>query len=310
MVHALRNRRVVAGLVVGLLTAVPLAGMALEVQPAPRSGTERPTGRELLAQQIRIDQPDLKMDGEIVLKSLSPLTGVVRLRQARGEPRKIFAGVMRLIPGAKQAFDGFFDQLNVHDLDLRDLVITVTPEGYGLQLATATIPEGGLKQVSGQLDFQKRWQLESGSLQLSNIPLHPNSPVPPLPLSYRQLKASGAEGKTFALDVEKIRMGHLAIFRDPTGFFGDVLRAMGFAKGFDSAPILLDRLAVTAVADAKQLATQSLLLLAPNKAKATGQATMAWQPKPRQLHLKLDVTTDRHAVSHFKTVLGVADPAI
>lgn len=284
-----------------LVWAMPAVAPALDGRP-PAQANDRPTGRELLAQQIRIDQPNLKMEGKIVLKTLSPLTGVLHLDQARGEPRQIFAGVMRLIPGTKDLFSRFFDQLDIHDLDLRGLVITVTTEGYQLQLASATIPEGSLKQVTGRLDFQKRWHWESGPLHLSNIPLHLDPPIPPMPFRYEMVRASGERQEKVSVEIKKISVGHLAAFVDSTGFFDEVLRAMGFSKGFHSAPISFDRVAVTAVSEAQQLVTQSLLLQAP-AAKASGRAFMPWQPEPRRLHLDLDVTADKRPASHFKGVI-------
>lgn len=288
-----------------VIWAIPVVAAGQDERSAsPVNTTDRPTGRELLAQQIRIEQPDLKMEGKLILRTLSPLTGVLHLDQARGEPRQIFAGVMRLIPGTKHVFDRFFDQLDIHDLDLRGLVITVTPEGYQLQLASATIPEGVLKQVTGRLDFQKSWQLESGSLHLSNIPLRLDPPVPPMPFRYESVRASGERQEKYSVEIKKIMIGHLAAFVDPTGFFGDVLRGMGFAKGFKSVPIQFDRVAVTAVAEARQLVTQSLVLQT-SAAKASGRASMAWQPEPRQVHLDLDVTAKNQPDSHFKGVIAL-----
>ncbi|MBF0162691.1 MAG: hypothetical protein HQL88_10445 [Magnetococcales bacterium] len=285
-----------------------LALLGLLIQPVvafSQDAASLPAGRGLLAQQIRIERPDLKMNGEIVLRSLQPLAGELRLQQARGEPRQIFAAVMRLVPGAKGALDGLFEQVEIHDLDLQDLVITLAPEGYTLQLASATIPEGVLEQVTGRLNGQKEWQLSSGALRLKHIPLASNKGGKPRSLSYRKLEMTGTGQESFSATVSKPRVGHLAGLADPTGFFGDVLRAMGFAQGMGSAPLSLDRLSVAAVIDAQRMVSRTLQLQAPH-ASASGQATMAWQPHPRQLHLNMAVTTADQSVKHFQTVLPVS----
>ncbi|MEO5340259.1 MAG: hypothetical protein H7837_07060 [Magnetococcus sp. MYC-9] len=267
-----------------------------------RPVAEQSTGRALLAQQIRIDRPDLKMSGEIVLRSLQPLAGELRLQQARGEPRHIFAGVMRLVPGVTGVMDGFFDVLEIHDLDLAGLVITVNREGYALQLASATIPEGELQQVTGRFNSNRVWQLASGGLRLAQVPLRLKKGLPAMPLSYRTLQANGSGQERLSLEVEKVRVGHLAALADPSGVLGQLLRAMGFARGLESSPIVFDRLAVTAVSDAQRVVTQSLLLQAP-KASATGVASMAWQPEPRKVHLEVDVTTAKQPARHFDALI-------
>ncbi|MBF0463167.1 MAG: hypothetical protein HQL87_17505 [Magnetococcales bacterium] len=284
-----------AGILVAawVLLVMPTLGIAQE---------ERPSGRELLAQQIRVDRPDLKMEGEIVLRTLKPLTGELRLQKARGEPRQIFAGIMRLVPGVGNVLDGLFDQVEIHDLDLDGLVITITREGYTFSLARATIPEGEWVQVVGQLDQKKNWQVESGGLHLADIPVHHHQPLPPLPLSFKSLQATGDHQEHFSVAIDKIRAGHLAVVADPTGFWGNVLRAMGFAKGVKSSPILFDRFTATVVADAQQVVTQSLLLQAPH-ATASGRAVMPWQPEPRSVHLAVDVTAKNQPVGHFTTVM-------
>ncbi|MEO5364397.1 MAG: hypothetical protein H7838_12335 [Magnetococcus sp. DMHC-8] len=287
-----------------VLVLGPFHVWALDAQRRPEQGA----GRELLAQQVRIDRPDLKMEGEVVLRTVSPLTGELRLQKARGEPRQIFAGVMRLLPGARNVLDDIFDQVNIHDLSLEELLITVTREGYTLNLARATIPEGGLEQVTGWLDLQKNWRIESGSLRLTNLPLRVDKAMPPMPVSYRKLQATGERRELFAVDVEKIRLGHLAVVADPTGFFGNVLQAMGYAKGLRSAPILFDRLAVTAMVDAQQVVTQSLMLQAPG-ASLSGKAAMPWQPVPRHVHVEVDVTAGQQPVRHFKTVMPLVNGA-
>ena len=156
-----------------------LLSLAFVAIPSSRSLADQATGRALLAQQIRVDRPDLKMAGEIILQSLNPLSGELRFQQAKGEPRQIFAGIMRLIPGARTLLDGFFDQVDIHDLTLDGLVITVTPEGYALTLTRATIPEGVLEQVTGSLDRQKNWRLESGPCVSPTCRSISEKPCPP-----------------------------------------------------------------------------------------------------------------------------------
>ena len=283
------------------LLTLPAVAMAAETGVA----TERGGGRDLLAQQIRVDRSDLKMEGEVVLRTLKPLTGELRLRKARGEPRQIFAALIRLVPGFKNSFDSFFDQLDVHDLDLNGLLISVTQEGYRFTLERAAIPEGKLERVTGQFDLQKNWQVESGSLSLTQLPLLPTRPKPPLPVSYQKLTASGNGQETLYLEIEKVRLGHLAVVADPTGVFGEYLRAMGFAKGLQSSPILCDQFAVSLLADAKQMVSQSLSLRSPT-ANSSGKAVMPWQPEPRKLQLEMEVTSKKQPVRQFKTVIPLA----
>ncbi|MEO5351095.1 MAG: hypothetical protein H7836_15850 [Magnetococcus sp. YQC-3] len=284
------------------LLALPAVAMAADPGAAAE---QRAGGRDLLAQQIRVDRSDLKMEGEIVLRTLKPLTGELRLRKARGEPRQIFAALIRLVPGFKSGFDSFFDQVDVHDLELNGLLISVTQEGYRFSLERAAIPEGKLERVTGQFDLQKNWQVESGALSLTQLPLLPTRPKPPLPVSYRKLTASGSGQETLYLEVEKVRLGHLAFVTDSSGVLGEYLRAMGFAKGVQSSPILCDHFAATLVTDAKQMVTQSLSLRSPT-ANSSGKASLPWQPEPRKLHLEMEVTSSKQPVRQFKTVIPLA----
>ncbi|MBF0184973.1 MAG: hypothetical protein HQM06_11375 [Magnetococcales bacterium] len=290
-----------------LLLAVallPACAWAEEGGNGRRAAGELNGGRDLLAQQIRVDRPDLKMDGELILRTLKPLTAEIRLQRAQGEPKQIFAAVMRLLPGAKGAFDHFFEQVDIHDLTLTDLQVALTAEGYTLQLASAEIPEGALQQVRGWMDMQKNWQLESGPLHLRHLPLRAAKKMPPLPVSFKRLQASGERQERFSLEVERVKVGHLAMIADPERVWGEVLRSMGYARGLSSSPIAFDRLVAQWDVEARQIATRQLLLQAPG-GTATGKAVMPWHPQPRKVAVTLDVTSSarRGESKHFQTVI-------
>ncbi|WP_130473083.1 hypothetical protein [Candidatus Magnetaquicoccus inordinatus] len=290
------------------LGALPLAQghAAAEEGASRRQQTEVNGGRELLVQQIRVDRADLQMDGELVLRTLSPLSGELRLQRAQGEPKQIIGMLMRLLPGVKSSFEQFFALVDVQDLTLRDLLITVTAEGYRLQLASAEIAEGGVQQVTGWMDQRKNWQVESGPLHLRHLPLRAAKGMALLPVSYKRLQGSGERQELFSLEAERIKVGHLAMIADPEKIWGEVLRRLGFARGLMSSPIVFERIASKWTVDARQVATQMLLLQAPG-GSASGSLVMPWQPEPRQLHVRLDVTSSaRHAESKaFQTVVPV-----
>ncbi|MBF0097230.1 MAG: hypothetical protein HQM04_12035 [Magnetococcales bacterium] len=304
--------RVINTLLVLGLFSVPQWGVAGEEGAGLRRAVaEVNSGRDLLTQQIHVDRPDVKMDGELVLRSLKPLTGELRLQRAQGEPKQIFAVVLRLLPGVKSGFDHLFDLVDVHDLTLQDLVIGVTGEGYALQLAKAEIPEGSLQQVSGWMDLQKSWQVESGALNVRHLPLRgvPQG-MAVLPVSFKRLQASGDRQDHYGVEVERFKIGHLSFVSDPQGVWGEILRQMGFARGLSSSPIVFDRVASQWDVDGRQIATRMLQVQAPG-GQASGKAVMPWQPEPRQVQVTLDVTSSarRGESKRFQTVVPVGKSA-
>lgn len=262
----------------------------------------RATGRELLAQKIRIDRPDLQIEGEIILRTLRPLTGELNLKKAKGDLRPFFTGIVERFFGHQEISGGFIERLEIADLTLEDFSIRIMAEGYALDLVSATLADGRWEKLTGWLDHKGHWTFSSGALQLARIPLRFNPPLVPIPISYQNLQASGNLEVDVSLQLSNVSIGRLVNISDPSGFFGKVFRAMGFAQGLDSKPVFFDTFKTTVVVDGQNISTKELSLRT-STAVLTGNVIIPWQPQPRQIHLDLAVTNSKKPVQHFKSVM-------
>ena len=267
----------------------------IEAEPA------RP-GQILLAQKIHLDRKKLKAEGELILRSLRPLTGTLHFKKSRGDLRQFLAKMIDRFYGKNNSVSRVIRQLEIEDLSLEDFSITITEKGYILKLGSAVIPEGHLRDVTGWLDHEGHWSVSSGALVLTKIPLRIKPPLEPIPLSYHRLKASGDVEAGFSLYLEKINIAKLPKQSDPSGFFGPVLQAMGFDQGVQSTPLRFDQFETTVVAEKNQLVTESLLL-STSAASLTGKVYMPWKPKPRQMHMDLVVDAKKKSVKRFQAVM-------
>lgn len=262
----------------------------------------RVSGGRLFAQKIRVDRPDLKIEGELVLKRLQPLAGGLHLKKAQGDLRPFLMGIVEQFSGQKNLLSGFLDPLDLKDLNLEDFSLTVTEQGYELSLASATLPEGRWEKLTGRLDKKGHWTFASGAFQLSKMPTYGKQTIESIPVRYGRLQASGHSNVDFSLLLEKVHLARLPPISDPTGFWGKVLTAMGFAQGVKTAPLFFDRFETKVVADKQKVATQSLSLHASG-ASLSGKVYMPWKPKPIKMHLDLAVTSKGRPVKYFKSVV-------
>ena len=285
---------------------VSLEGYSSDLQrenPRLLKPSDRPVDRKLLVKKIVIDRPGLKARGEIVLKSLQPLTATLHFQQARGDPHQLFRMIER-ISGRNDSAGSFFSYLDSSDLTLHGVTVTITREGYLLGIDRVVLPEGRVENISGWVDQKEHWLLSTGILQLSRIPLRLNSKqaIESIPVRYDSLQASGTQSEYVSLRLEKMIVSHLPHFSDPKNFFSDVLRSMGFEQGINTTPLSFERFETTVVANEEVVMTPLLRLAGSGGGVLTGKISLPWK-EPGRVYLDLTVVDKQQVKKRFQTVM-------
>ncbi len=178
-----------------LLSLVSLLPIFALVNPAWAQEEKR--HRILLARHLSLDLPDIRIEGKISIFSLAPLTGQLEIKKADGDPRRIF----ELVSESSGILHGLAKTLPIKQLELKDCLITMTKYGLEFKFASAVIPEGFLKNVSGTVSQDRVWTVKSGEFSMASFPFpekkwqHIRRRADIFPLGFVSLDATGENNR-------------------------------------------------------------------------------------------------------------------
>lgn len=323
---------------VTLLTGVtiPLAApakgtMALVDITSPL--TKAKMGSALLEKVIRINRPDLRARGRLILRSLSPMAGELRLREARGNPRWLFS---RLPSGTTRSL--LTQHLDIRNLSLKAMRIFTSGNGFEFGAAQIAIPEGAWANLSGRLGHSGNWQLQSGPFQWTRSWPQWGSWQPLLPVGFKTLAAAGdrtggevhitnfflhdiaAQGlliradthpqfgqealqATVEVTLSQVRIPAKRILAAQAGFAEELFRATGF-EPHPVDGLHLHRVYLRATLEERKIRLQTVEMAGPGF-KLQGSGRGRWTPAPGQLHMHWTVKTAEKPEKQFKTAFSL-----